>query len=57
MEPMQIRIGDYIARASDDNGRKKSKKTNPETKIAFVENGNIYIELLNKEVLNDIHFN
>lgn len=57
MEPMQIRIGDYIARASDDNSRKKVKKTKPETKIAFVENGNIYIESLNKEVLNDIHFN
>ena len=57
MQPMQIRIGDYIARASDDSSKKKSKKTKPETKIAFVENGNIYIEALNKEVLNDIHFN
>lgn len=56
MEPMQIRIGDYIARASDDNNKKKKKKSKPETKIAFVENGNIYIEPLNKEVLNDIHF-
>ncbi len=56
MEPMQIRIGDYIARASDDNNKKKNKKSKPETKIAFVENGNIYIEPLNKEVLNDIHF-
>lgn len=55
MEPMQIRIGDYIARAADDSG-KKSKKKKPETKIAFVENGNIYIEPLNKEVLNDIQF-
>lgn len=55
MEPMQIRIGDYIARASDDNS-KKNKKKKPETKIAFVENGNIYIEPLNKEVLNDIKF-
>lgn len=57
MEPMQIRIGDYIARASDDTSKVKSKKQKPETKIAFVENGNIYIEPLNKEVLNDIHFN
>ncbi|MBQ3545934.1 MAG: septum site-determining protein MinC [Lachnospiraceae bacterium] len=55
MEPMQIRIGDYIARAADDNS-KKSKKKKPETKIAFVEDGNIYIEPLNKEVLNDIKF-
>ena len=55
MQPMQIRIGDYIARASDDNS-KKNKKKKPETKIAFVEDGNIYIEPLNKEVLNDIKF-
>lgn len=57
---MQIRIGDYIARASDDAKKtknSKNKKNKPETKIAFVENGNIYIEPLNKEVLNDIHFN
>lgn len=57
MDPMQIRIGDYIARASDDSVKGKSKKKISETKIAFVENGNIYIEPLNKEVLNDIHFN
>lgn len=57
MEPMQIRIGDYIARASDNLGvSKKAKKKKPETKIAFVEDGNIYIEPLNKEVLNDIQF-
>lgn len=57
MSPMQIRIGDYIARSSDNTGKIKSKKAKAETKIAFVENGNIYIEPLNKEVLNDIHFN
>lgn len=58
MQPMQIRIGDYIARAADDSntGNKKGKKSQPETKIAFVEEGNIYIEPLNKDVLNDIHF-
>lgn len=56
MEPMQIRIGDVIARASDSSGKIRNKKK-AETKIAFVENGNIYIEPLNKEVLNDIHFN
>lgn len=58
MNPMQIRIGDYIARAADSAGKLKSKKTKTtETKIAFVEDGNIYIEPLNKEVLNDMHFN
>lgn len=54
MAPMQIRIGDVIARSSDGAGRKK--KIKPETKIAFVENENIYIEPLNKEVLNELRF-
>lgn len=60
MAPMQIRIGDIIARCSDNSGNnknKKQKKKAPETKIAFVENDNIYIETLNKEVLSDIRFN
>lgn len=54
MSPMQIRIGDIIARSSDGAGRKRDKKQ--ETKIAFVENDNIYIEPLNKEVLDDLRF-
>lgn len=54
MAPMQIRIGDIIARSSDGVSKKREKK--PETKIAFVENDNIYIEPLNKEVLNDLRF-
>lgn len=54
MSPMQIRIGDIIARSSD--GAPLKKKGTPETKIAFVENDNIYIEPLNKEVLNDLRF-
>lgn len=54
MSPMQIRIGDVIARSADSAPRKKATK--PETKIAFVENDNIYIEPLNKEVLNDLRF-
>lgn len=57
MSPMQIRIGDIIARCSDTQVKSKNKKVKPETKIAFVENDNIYIETLNKEVLNDIRFN
>lgn len=51
MQPMQIRIGDVIAR-SDDNNTKKSKTLEP--KIAFVEDGNIYIEKLDKNVISDI---
>jgi septum site-determining protein MinC len=51
MQPVQIRIADTIARAPD----KPAKETVKETKIAFVEDGNIYIEPLNKNVLNDIN--
>ena len=51
MEPVQIRIADVIARAPD----KKSKEVKREAKIAFVDDGNIYIETLNKSVLSDIH--
>ena len=48
MQPIQLRIADVFARASD-NG-----KTTAEPRIAFIENENIYIEPLNKSVLNDI---
>lgn len=51
MNPMQIRIGNNIAR-SDDN----SKKKNSDPQIAFLENGNIYIEQLCKNVIDDIKF-
>lgn len=50
MHPMQIRIGDVIARSSDA----PKKKQDNEPKISFVENGNIYIEPITKDVLNDI---
>ena len=48
MQPIQLRIADVFARASD-NG-----KAVAEPRIAFVESENIYIEPLNKSVLNDI---
>lgn len=51
MNPVQIRIADTIARAPD----KPVKTAAKEVKIAFLEEGNIYIEPLNKEVLNDIN--
>lgn len=55
MNPMQIKIGDVIARSSDDAAPKKnSKKKNIQPKIAFVEDGNIYVEDLNQETLDDI---
>lgn len=50
MNPGQIRIADIIARAPDHPSKEEAK----ETKIAFLEEGNIYIEPLNKKVLNDI---
>lgn len=51
MSPTQIRIADTIARAPD----KPVKEEVKEAKIAFLEEGNIYIEPLNKNVLQDIN--
>lgn len=48
MQPIQLRIADVFARSADHG------KTTAEPRIAFVENENIYIEPLNKSVLNDI---
>lgn len=50
MRPTQIRIADVIARSPD----KPVKDSVKEAKIAFLEDNNIYIEPLNKNVLNDI---
>ena len=54
MDPIQIKIGDVIARSSD-KGQAKKKKTEDVPKIAYVEDGNIYIEPITKDVLNDIN--
>jgi len=51
MCPTQIRIADVIARAPD----KPVKQEIKEAKIAFLEEGNIYIEPLNKNIINDIN--
>ena len=50
MNPMQIRIADCIARSADGPSAKSA--TGP--MIAYTENGNIYMEPLTKEVINDI---
>lgn len=50
MQPLQIRIADIIARSPD----KPIKEETKEAKIAFLEEGNIYIEPISKSVLNDI---
>lgn len=57
MSPVQIKIGDKIARCSDGTSifKRKKKKASIEPKIAFVEDGNIYIEPVSREVLNDIN--
>ncbi|MBQ4531237.1 MAG: septum site-determining protein MinC [Lachnospiraceae bacterium] len=56
MSPVQIKIGDKIARCSDTTSifKKRKKKVSIEPKIAFVEDGNIYIEPVSREVLNDL---
>lgn len=51
MQPSQIRIADSIARAPD----KPVKGADRDTKIAFLEEGNIYIESLNKSTIQDLN--
>lgn len=51
MNPIQIRIADTIARAPD----KPIKEEVKTAKIAFLEEGNIYIEPISKNILNDIN--
>ncbi len=52
MKPMQIKIADVIARSSDSAPVNKKNK-NLEPKIAF-EDGNIYIESLSADVIEDL---
>ncbi|MFA9463626.1 MAG: septum site-determining protein MinC [Velocimicrobium sp.] len=52
MSPVQIRIADIIARSPDDPQKNKQK----ETKVAYIEDGNIYIEPFTKDVMDDIRF-
>lgn len=51
MNPMQIRIGDVLARCADN--AKPDKHIVP--KIAFVEEGSIFIEKIDKTSLNSIN--
>lgn len=59
MDPMQIKIGDIIARAPDHkaSGKKRRlrrKKEEPmEPKIAFVENNSIFIEPITRALINE----
>lgn len=56
MDPLQLRIGEHIARSPDNPGPKKEKKKkhseDMEPMIAFVEEGTIYIEPVTKNVLS-----
>jgi septum site-determining protein MinC len=63
MDPIQIRIGDVIARSADKPsqdrtllGKKKGKKKPEaaEPQVAVVKDGNIYIEPITKGLLNSI---
>ena len=56
MDPMQIKIADIIARSSDSSPvRKKLKLKAKQPKIAYVYEGNIYVEDFAQNVLEDIH--
>lgn len=50
MQPVQVRIDDFIARSPD----KPEKEERKQAKIAFLEGENIYIEPVCREVFNDI---
>lgn len=52
MSPVQIRIADVIARSGDGPIHMKGAATGP--MIAYAEEGNIYMEPITKEVINDI---
>lgn len=57
MNPMQIKIGDIIARCSDAGAKiakSKNKAKVLEPKIAYVYDQNIYIEDLEQNALDDI---
>ena len=56
MQPTQIRIADFIA-SSDERikGKIKNKKLETEAKIAYVEEENIYIDVLNRDIMRYIN--
>lgn len=54
MQPIQLRIGTKIARCSDGAGISSIEK-NPEPQVAFVEDGNIYIEKYHKSIFDSLY--
>ncbi|MBE5935943.1 MAG: septum site-determining protein MinC [Lachnospiraceae bacterium] len=51
MQPTQIRIGNVIARSSDDT---RIRRDDIEPKIAYVEDDRIYVEPINRNVIKDV---
>lgn len=59
MQPIQIQIGDLIAKSPDKpepkrRMRRKEKASEVEAQIAIAKDGNIYIEPITKNILNNI---
>ncbi len=52
MAPIQIRIGEIIARSADEGGQRRAMSS--DAMIAYVDDGHIYIGKLDKENLADI---
>lgn len=59
MDPIQIQIGDLIAKSPDKEKKKRrtairEKKESNDLQIAVAREGNIYIEPVSKKILNNI---
>ena len=58
MDPLQIKIGEIIARSADKSPapkrRLRKEKVTVEPQVAIVKDGNIYIEPITKGLLNNI---
>ena len=61
MRPMQLRIGNLIARNSDEETKnrfqlmkKKKKAENMEPQMAFVDEGQIYVEPISKSLFHNL---
>ena len=59
MDPIQIQIGDLIAKSPDKQKTRrrisrKEKTESNELQIAIAREGNIYIEPVSKKILNNI---
>ena len=60
MEPMQIQIGEFIARSADADPRRnrkpgrKKKQTEFEARMAYVDEGNICIEKIDRKLISEI---